>query len=196
MHITKKKQTHYPNIIVEIGNAYFNHLSNHLYGHQVPEIFRRLDLRDQTIFAELELYKLDRIKYKDAIYRLLLAWVRLKTKSATLASLCPILDETGLKSLSEQLLDLTENKPRNTEEQADRETTRNTYENSEIPDSCHICLVEDKDLVKNGEQTDNSKVSEINNCTKEDKTSLVSWVHLSMTSFDTDCVVVERETSL
>ena len=186
-----QKQISYPNIVVEVGNAYFNHLAKHLYGRQVPEIFRRLDVRDQTIFAELELFEIDSIKYEDAIYRLLLSWVRLKTSSATLASLCPILEENGKKDLSEQLLCLAENKLRNTEEKVNQETTRNTnallQENIGIPERRHTCQVEDEDLVKSGEQSDHSKISEVNNCIKEDKISLDSSVE-SLTSFDTDYV--------
>ena len=195
-----KRQKCYPTIMVEIGNAYFNHLAKHLYGHQVPEIFRRLDVRDQTIFAELELYKLDRIKYEDAIYRLLLAWVRLQTTGATLAILCPILEDTGMKILSEQLLGLAESYYRNSGDQVYQGITRNTHtrpqDNSEIPDRCHTYQFEDEELVKNGEQSDCSVVNEIWKCTIENKTSLDSLVDVSVNRFDTDFVVVERETSL
>ena len=191
-----KKQKSFPDVVVAVGNPYFNHLAKHLHGHQVPDIFRTLGVRDQTIFAELELYKLDRIKYEDAIYRLLLAWVRLKTTNATLAILCPILEYTGMQSLSEELLGLTENQPRNTEEELRRETIINAHALSKIPDECHTCEVEDGDLVNNGEQSDHSEVSKTRQCTLETKTNLDSSMNLTVTSFETDFIAVERETSL
>ena len=105
-----------------------------------------------------------------------------------------------MKKLSEQLLCLAENKLRNTEDKIKQETSGSTnalaQENIEIPERRHTCQVEDEDLVKSGEQSDHSQImSDINNCIKEDKISLDSSVE-SLTTFDTDYVVVERETSL
>ena len=210
------KERKYPDSLVGVGNVYFNHLAKQLYGHEVPEIFRQLDVREQTIFAELELYKLDRIKYDDAIYRLLLAWVRLKTTHATLALLCPILEDNGMANLSKELLEIAENNRVNIEEH-NRNLTRQSadtcvlsFENDKLPESSRYCQTDDKSVVghTNCDESVHSKVCDMTNCTQEDKNSLSTSLtfsnNLSLDSslksvasiLDMECEVVERETSL
>ena len=207
------KDRKYPDVVVDVGNVYFNHLAKQLYGHEVPEIFRQLDVRDQTIFAELELYKLDRIKYEDAIYRLLLAWVRLKTTNATLASLCPILEDNGMANLSKELLDIAANNCVNTNEH-DKKLTRQSadtcvlfVDNKELRERGRDCQMEDNSVHvhNNSGQTDHFKASDMNTCIQEDNDSssltfgddfsLDSSLE-SVASINIECEVVERETSL
>lgn len=101
-------QRSYPHIQVKERDNCFNYLASHLHGDEVPEIFRELGLRDQTIFAEINLYQIDSIDYYEAMHRLLVKWVRLKAADARLDILCPILDKAGFKKISQNLLQKVE----------------------------------------------------------------------------------------
>ena len=150
---------------------YFNHLAKHLYGHEVPEIFRQLEVRDQTIFGELKLHELDSIKYEDAIYRLLLTWVRLKTTNATLASLCPILEDNGLTKLSSELLDIAA-KASDDVHTDEHDEDRLSIENTDLHDKDLISSqIEDIniDMHPGCGQTESLKYCDTDSCTPEGK---------------------------
>ena len=97
----------------------------------MSQVFRALEVRDQNIFAQLELYRLETINYQDAIYRLLLHWCRLKTTNARLDVICPILDQTGLGEVSQQMLALVfEQSSSHSENQANKTTGLSETDNT------------------------------------------------------------------
>lgn len=190
-------QRSYPRIQVKERDNCFNFLAKHLHGDQVPEIFRALGLRDQSIFAELNLYKIDR-NYYEAIHRLLLEWVRLKAANATLDVLCPILDNAGLEKLSQNLLQQVEdlNSPVHKSEQPD--TIISVADN--VIESCYSDnIFEHSNVEQRNESTEhenNYKCAETVFCKTQDGCFIDSMQRLSLASFDRDNEITEKETSM
>lgn len=205
MHISseasfKETEPHrsYPCIVVKVGDIFFNCLAKQLHGNQVPNIFRELGLRDQKIYAALNLYELDRVSYEEAIHRLLLHWVRLKPAEARLDVLCPILDKAGLGEISQNLLQQVENLNSPTH-RPNRIESIIMVEDNGIESYCSENIVEDNNLEQineTGAHEDTFNCCETEFGQREDSYLLDSVQQLSMTSFDTDSETIERETSL
>ena len=96
----------YPDIIVREGDKYLKYLAKELCGDDLAELFRELGVRNQKIYESLHLFNEQKITLEDAVYKLLLHWVQLKVKKATLSIICPILDKIDLNHISQELLNM------------------------------------------------------------------------------------------
>lgn len=98
----------YPTFRITADDKYVMYASKHIFDEgRINPMFRELEVPDQKLYAEHQLYVLQKQSYNDMTTRYLQEWIQKAGRNATFDVLCKALDKYGFGKVSNKLLEMS-----------------------------------------------------------------------------------------